>query len=175
MKVYALLIGSKKCLVKILDFYFEKLPPEPKAFYLRPLTNFTDDPEKPWYANVPVGVNTLRTMLGNISQKGGLSTKYTNHSLRATSASRLFACNVPEKIIQEKTGHRSLAGLRAYEHTTTKQQQDITKLLDSPSLKENVPPEEETKCKAEKSTTSAPVFSGHLQNCVFNFYAANHQ
>ena len=41
-------------------------------------------------------------------------TKYTNRSLWATATSRMFLNNVPEKIIAEKTGHRSLAGLRAY-------------------------------------------------------------
>ena len=38
------------------------------------------------------------------------------------SASRLFFKNVPEKIIQEKSGHRSLAGLHAYKHTTSSQE-----------------------------------------------------
>lgn len=31
----------------------------------------------------------------------------TNHSLRATGATRLFEVNVPEKLIKERTGHRS--------------------------------------------------------------------
>ena len=128
-------------------------------------------------ANVPIGVNTLRKMMSKISEKGNLSTNFTNHSLRATSASRLFASNVPEKLIQEKTGHRSLAGLRAYEQTTAKQQKNSTKILESvevPEELENVNPvatvakitEEKT-----KSVSSAPVFSGQLQNCVFNFYS----
>ena len=50
-----------------------------------------------------------------MSEEAGTSVHYTNHSLRATSTTRLFACNIPEKIIQEKSGHRSLAGLRAYQ------------------------------------------------------------
>ena len=36
----------------------------------------------------------------------------TNHSLRATAASELFCANVPEKLIQERTGHKSLQALR---------------------------------------------------------------
>jgi integrase len=35
----------------------------------------------------------------------------TNHSLRATGATRLFEANVPEKLIQERTGHRSIDAL----------------------------------------------------------------
>ena len=69
-----------------------------------------------------------------ISEKGELTTKYTNHSLRATSASRMFASNVPEKVIQEKTGHGSLAGLRAYKHATTRQEQVVAKYWSLVSL-----------------------------------------
>ena len=41
--------------------------------------------------------------------------------------------NVTEKIIA-KTGHRSLAGLRAYEHTTHAQEQAVTKSLSSSNV-----------------------------------------
>lgn len=50
--------------------------------------------------------------------EGELAGKYTNHLLRATSASRLFAANVPEKVIQ-KSGHGALLAL---EHIKKKQQ-----------------------------------------------------
>lgn len=33
--------------------------------------------------------------------------RYTNHSLRATAATRLYAAGVDEQLIAEKTGHRS--------------------------------------------------------------------
>ena len=45
---------------------------------------------------------TLRKMMTRNSEKANLSIKFTNHSLRAPSASRLFACNIPGKLIQEK-------------------------------------------------------------------------
>ena len=48
---------------KDIRFLFIKLPSEPVAFYLRPLSKIPIDPEKVWYANVPIGVNTLRTMM----------------------------------------------------------------------------------------------------------------
>ena len=139
-----------------------------------------------------VGVNTLRTMMPKISEKGELTTKYTKHSLRATSASRMFASNVPEKVIQEKTGHGSLAGLRAYERTTTRQEQVVAKILESsrPTFseecsKENSDPQVDEQIPTLPSSSSTPtstssiptstvpsnLFSGQLQNCVFNFYA----
>ena len=46
----------------------------------------------------------------------------TNHSLRATGATRLFEANVPDKLIKEQTGHKSLDALRLYECTSSEQQ-----------------------------------------------------
>ncbi len=47
--------------------------------------------------------------------------RYSNHSLRATSASHMFPSGVTEKIIAEVTGHKSLVALRQYERTTEAQ------------------------------------------------------
>ena len=173
VKVHAIL-GSENCFVKILDFYFSKLPPEPKAFYLRPHVKIPID--KPWYINVPVGINTLKSILPKMSEEAGTSIRYTNHSLRATSTTRLFASNIPEKVIQEKSGHRSLAGLRAYEKTTTSQERSVTKILTSI---ENFPEAEEINCQVavqkplkedKKGLPPTNMFTGELHNCVFNFH-----
>ena len=55
----------------------------------------------------------------------------TNHSLRATGASELFEAGVPEKIIKEQTGHRSLEALHIYEHATSMQHQAVSAILGS--------------------------------------------
>lgn len=67
-------------------------------------------------------------MILNMSKQPKLCTIFTNHSLRATSASKLFAKNVPKNIIQ---GHRSLAGPRAYERTSAEQNFAVTKVIKS--------------------------------------------
>ena len=38
----------------------------------------------------------------------GILGNKTNHSLRAYSATKLYNAGVPEKVIQDRTGHRSL-------------------------------------------------------------------
>uniref|UniRef100_A0A1X7SQE5 Tyr recombinase domain-containing protein n=1 Tax=Amphimedon queenslandica TaxID=400682 RepID=A0A1X7SQE5_AMPQE len=43
---------------------------------------------------------------------------YTNHCLRATSVSRMYNAGIPERMISEKSGHKSIEGLRAYERTS---------------------------------------------------------
>ena len=188
VKAYAI-PSSSKCIVKILDMYFSRLPSQPKAFYLRPFTQVPKCPEKPWFINVPVGVNTLNTVVATMSDKAGLPVRYTNHSLRATAASRMYATNVPEKLIAEKTGHRSLAGLRAYERTTIIQEQAVSKTINDPSLtfveaeerfsshkskqseeKGDEKPNVEG-ASTDNSVVKIPMISGTLNNCVFNFYS----
>ena len=62
--------------------------------------------------------------------KVGVSGK-TNHSWRATGASALFQAKVPEKIIQERTGHRSVKAVRLYERTTEQQHHQVSNILSS--------------------------------------------
>ena len=42
-----------------------------------------------------------------LCDKAGLEGKYMNHSLKASSATRMFQNSVPEQVIKEITGHRS--------------------------------------------------------------------
>ena len=53
----------------------------------------------------------------SMSESAGTGTSYTNHSLHATSTTRLLqsgAC-----VTEEKSGHCSLTALRLYERLTT--------------------------------------------------------
>ena len=59
----------------------------------------------------------------------GILRHKTNHSLWATGATELYEAEVTEKIIQERTGHRSLECLRMYEHTSDKQQRALSNIL----------------------------------------------
>ena len=107
-----------RCHVVILDKYLQLIPQEAREqdnFYLTPLAKKPVDPLKPWYTTIPVGRNRLNSMLKEMCQEAGISTKYTNHSLRAYGATSMFQAGVPEKLIQQHTGHRSLEGLRQYE------------------------------------------------------------
>ena len=95
MKAYTV-VTLPRCVVKILDYYYKKVPLEHKAFYLW----VAAVPKKPWFFNVPVGVNISSI----IAEQAG-STKYPNHSLRSTPTSRMFVKNVPEN---EIASHRSI-------------------------------------------------------------------
>ena len=126
--------AGNRCHVQILDLYLSKLPliaKDKDLFYWRPFDTVPKDPAAPWYMASPVGKNVLGDMMKNICKEAGIVGKKTNHSLRATRTSELFAAGVPERIIQQRTGHRSLDALRLYERPTEKQQQAISSVLAS--------------------------------------------
>ena len=45
---------------------------------------------------------------------------FTNYSLRITAATRLYDVQVDEATIMERTGHRSVEGIRTYKRTSDK-------------------------------------------------------
>ena len=68
---------------------------------MRPLPSIPSDASKPWYTKQLVGINTIKGMIPNIFEKAGLQNKYSNHSLCATSITRMFNAGITEKVIAE--------------------------------------------------------------------------
>ena len=101
---------------RIFLLYLSKLPKDyvSTSFYLQPKKKFTPDQ---WYLDRPTGVNRLKDNIKELCSKAGFPGFYSNHSLRSTSATRMYHCNVDEQLIQEITGHRSLA-VRSYKRTS---------------------------------------------------------
>ena len=81
---------------------------------MRALERLPTDSEKPWYVNQRVGVNTLKVIVPDLTRSAGLQECYTNHCLRATGISRMYSSGVPEKLIAETSGHKSIEDVRAY-------------------------------------------------------------
>ena len=63
------------------------------------------------FEKVPVGINTLNKVLSDLCEAAGVKWQ-TAHCLRVTCASSLFNAGVEEKVIRERTGHRSIALLK---------------------------------------------------------------
>ena len=107
--------GNDRCHIRILDLYTSKLPKDTNnVFYCTPLKSVPLDPSKPWFSATPVGWNKLDALVGRLFKDGGITGK-TNHSLRATGATRMYNSGIPEKTIQIRTGHKSVEALRVYE------------------------------------------------------------
>lgn len=116
-------------MVFLLDHYLDKLLKyafEKDILYCRSKTNTPCD--GPWYNSVAVGWSKLGCMVKDMCADAGLPLR-TNHSLRATGATTLFQAQVPERIIQKTTGHRSLESLHTYERISTDQQQAVSRLM----------------------------------------------
>ena len=68
-------------------------------------------------------------MLKQMCNKAGISGNYTNHSSCAFGATKLFQAGVSEKLIQQRTGHRSIEALRQYEWTSSTQLLDVSNVM----------------------------------------------
>ena len=116
----------------LLDLYFSKFPKPPLEMdflYLQPKPQKPTDPKEPWFNPNPIGKNTLQNYLSNMCIEAGIQEKKTNHSLRATGATAMFAAQVPEKMIKDVTGHKSSKALSLYEQPTVAQKQALSKVL----------------------------------------------
>ena len=115
------------CVSNILNKYMSLLPKHRncQALYLQPKKKFTD---KMWYLDKPVGVNTLRNVVKTLCEDTGIPGYYTNHSLRSSSATRMYQSGVDEQLIQEITGHRSLA-VQSYKQISQSQRQRASQII----------------------------------------------
>ena len=162
---------GERCPVYILDKYISKLPTKAKEmniFYCRICPRLPKTSEDPWFIASPIGKNTLPNMVGQMCKEAGIDGKKSNHSLRVAGTSSLFTAGVPEKIIQSRTGHVSLASLRKYERETDEQELAVSKVLtgDEDSYKKAI----ETKQGPVESvsTTGFPSSSINYHNCTVN-------
>ena len=96
---------KKRCPVRLYSKYVGLLPEAKSCKKLYMLPKLKAIP-RCWYNDQPYGNNKIFTTVKELCSKAGLKGKFTNHSLRATSASRIFQANVPEQVIKEITGHR---------------------------------------------------------------------
>lgn len=117
-----------RCFVRLYKLYQSKCPVDrpDHAFYLQPRKTPT---KECWYSTTPIGHVTLAATVGRMCKTAGINGYKTNHSLRATAATRLYQAGVDEQLIMEKTGHRSLEGVRSYKRTNTEQQENISDIL----------------------------------------------
>lgn len=140
---------------------------------MRPLLSVPAKADLPWFTSTQVGQNELNKMVQRMCQEAGVAGKKTNHSLRATGASQLFQANVPEKIIQQRTGHRSLQALRHYERTTSERHQashpssDVAVSYQSIVEKQITP---QPMLPMATTTAAAPVGPAFNMSCTVKIY-----
>lgn len=86
-----------------------------------------------------------------------------NHSLRATTATRLFRENVPEQLIMEQTGHRSTA-VHSYKRASADQKRKVSRALQGVFC----PTESNDDQVATTGTPTVSTLSNIMSNSMFN-------
>ena len=113
MVQYANLENPRKCIVRLYKLYNAKCPCDrpDDALYLKPLSKPTGETR---FQPRAVGHNILGGVVKRLCTSAGLQGRFTNHSLRATAATRLFEAGVDEQLIMQRTGHSTTAGVRSH-------------------------------------------------------------
>lgn len=156
------------CLVELYQMYIGLVQfKASNCFYFRPSKT------KLAFENSPVGINTLNAILPNMCKEVGIKVK-TAHCLRVTCATKLFNSGVQEKMIRERTGHRSNA-LLTYEKPSVKQSATVSKLLGPTTSTSTKTVESTETCSSsskdkevEREGIESGIFdSGLFVNCKF--------
>ena len=123
--------NPERCFVRLFKKYIELCPTTPSemdAFYLQPAAKPT---ETRWYTSKPLGHNKLTKTMARLCEAAGIEGFKTNHSLRATTATRLYQSGVDEQLVMERTGHRSIDGVRNYKRTSAEQREPLSDILNN--------------------------------------------
>ena len=168
--------NPSRCFVQLFKKYLSKCPPNPPdgALFLQSLVRPTCDR---WYANRVVGHNLLGSTVKRLCSNAGITGHKSNHSLRATAATRLFHHGVDEQMIMKVTGHRSLDGVRSYKRPSLEQFKHVSEVLhggETEAESKGVTPVTKTPSPVKYVLTSAAeknksdILSGHgicFNNC----------
>lgn len=110
VNVYGKSVNSDKDLVWLYEKYVALLLTNPKCsvLYKYSLSSGCCTP-KSWFTDKPVGVNSLKKVVSNMMKDAGIKGHFTNHSLCASTMTRMFRKGVDEQLIKEVTRHKSNA------------------------------------------------------------------
>lgn len=122
--------GSPQCPVASFEKYIEHLNPSCPRLWQKPKTTLKNsESDTTWYHNIPLGVNSLRKFMADISCKYELSIIYKNHSVRATGATILSRHKFGSKQIMSVTGHKSVSSLAVYQRVSQEEKLEMGKTL----------------------------------------------
>lgn len=142
-----------RCHVRLFKKFTAVRPNGTDRFYLLPLKK----PGTTWFTVRPLGKNTLGTLMKRMCENAGIQGNKRNHSLRATCATRLYRAGVDEQLIMEKTGHRSVVGVRQYKRTGDVQLRQCSAVIDGRSVA--------NAAAEQKSKDSGASVAFHFVNC----------
>ena len=89
--------------------YLSNLNPNCEALFQKPLTGakFKPSPDVIWYSTLPLGHNTINSMMKNMCLRAGINPPFTNHCVRLTTVNILSSKDVKTRHIRAVMGHKS--------------------------------------------------------------------
>ena len=108
-----------------------------------------------WYCDQPVGKNKVGKVVKEICKIAGIDGNFSNHSLCATSASRMYQSEIPEQVIKEITGHHSEC-VKVYKRTSDEIREKASSTISSGKLPNEVGKDTSKKdsvCNGQKKET----------------------
>jgi hypothetical protein len=114
--IYPNTANSFRCPVRLYKKYITHRPETNgmkgnPSFYLA----IIDNPKSNvWYKSSPLGVHSIESVVKKVMEKCGKKGFFSNTSLRRTAMTRLISGDIPDKVIQKKTGRTSDLSDRSY-------------------------------------------------------------
>ncbi len=132
--------NPQRDLVRLYQKYVSLCPEEPKsdALYKYSLSEAKCRPCQ-WYCDKPVGINSIAKCVSNLMSQAGKTGNYTNHSLRVTTATRMFDNGIEEQLVKEKTRYKSDA-VRSYKRMSDQIMEKAEKAVICPEIDRLVSP-----------------------------------
>ena len=160
----------ERCFVQLFKHYHSLCPPDAPqhAFYLQPSRTPISSC---WYTNKPLGHTTLGKTISRLCKSAGIEGFRTNHSLRATATTRLYQAGVDEQLVMERTGHRSVDGVRCYKRTNDKQREALSDIINTTPAWPLTTSAQSTAFQSNSHGLSLP--SATFQNCTINFHVGS--
>ena len=140
------------------------------ALHLTPSKNPT---ENCWYSHVPIGHNKLAETIPRLLKQAGVPGFFTNHSLRATSTTRMYEAQLDEASIMQRTDHRSVNGVHAYKRRTDKLEELTSAVLNGTIVKTPKVEEKASIKEEQKENTQKVCPNVNLPTMPWNFEGAS--
>lgn len=101
------------CPVSAVKLLLEKLPQDCETLFYKKTMKWEESNH--WYnPKMPMGVNTIGSLMNKISKNAKLSRVYTGHCIRPTIVTNLFNEGVPMEEISCITGHKNIQSVKRY-------------------------------------------------------------
>ena len=115
--------------VAAIRLLLQKLHPEVDRVFQRARAGEMKAGDKTWFNRQALGHNLLGGMMQRISERAGLSRKYTNHWVRATTVTLLQERGLEDRKVCLVTGHKAERSLLHYDKPGNAECNDLAKLL----------------------------------------------